>query len=218
MPVLLASLASATLACTQELPPTVTPGLPVAATTPGLVVEMTVPAPQRSAPVVVDVRPLVITELAAYRDPEGRYSMRVPTGWPANPQPVSGSDHKLGVLFPAPEGNGFISVTQFDNGRAPMSVGTMASQVMDMTGVTRAPGYIELARESVIERPDSALRVHVAYVTSAGINMQSLSLFQVDGTVFSMVTAAAVAEGFRDVESALRQILGSYRVPAGPLE
>jgi hypothetical protein len=151
-----------------------------------------------------------------YRDPDGRFSMDIPAGWVETRQPPAqpGSSVVLGTVFQPPEGNALITITQFDSGRRPSAVGSTANEVLQMSGVMDRPGYVELGREQVIERPNEALRVEIAYTRGDGTPMHSLVLFQIDGTVFSMVHMGVVEDGWRDTEGAIRDALASYRVPA----
>jgi hypothetical protein len=86
-----------------------------------------------------------------------------------------------------------------------------------MTGLTDRPGYHELAREGIPDRRDTALRVEVLYETQRGMPMHSMILFQLDGTVFSMVHAGVEEHSFDENEEAIRAILRSYAVPAAPV-
>lgn len=205
-----AVLLAAAAACTPADPPTVTPAPgPTAETN---VIEITVPPPMRTP------EPVTIDALEPYVDAEGRFSMSVPVGWVGTVQPASGaSDIVLGMVFQAPGGDGLLSVTHFDNGREPGSVGSTANAVLrDVSGWMQQPGYRELARESVLERDGDALRIEIVYERNSGVPMHSLVLFQIDGTVFSMVNVAVEESSWRSNSGRIRDILGSYRVPAGP--
>lgn len=202
---------AAVAACTPSDPPTVTPSAgPTGATN---VIEITVPPPMRTP------EPVTIEALDAYVDPDGRFSMNVPAGWVGAVQPPSGdqSDIVLGMVFQAPGGDGLLSVTQFDNGREPGSVGSTANAVLrDVSGWMQQPGYHELARETVLERAGEALRIEIVYERNSGVPMHSLVLFEIDGTVFSMVNVAVEESSWRPNSGRIRDVLGSYRVPAGP--
>jgi hypothetical protein len=172
------------------------------------------PPPGSSGPIMVPTLALPVVE--PYRDPAGLFSLNVPAGWLAQPQPLTQGDAKVGVLFPAPEGTGFVSVTQFDNGQKPAVLGSTVNQVLELTGVTEMPGFMELSRTNVIERPEEAVRVELIYTRSDGVPMHSLVLFQIDGTALSMVNASVEAGSWSSTESVLLDILSSYRKPAGP--
>jgi hypothetical protein len=204
----LLAAAMASAACTGS-PPTVTP----VAEAPARTVEMTIPPPPGGG-FPVEVPPTSIQSLQPYSDPEGRFSLDVPAGWVAQPQNVTQGDVTVGVLFPAPEGNGLLTVTQFDNGQVPATIGTTANQVLEMTGVTKLEGFQELSRTNVIDRPSEAMKLELAYRRSDGVAMHSLVLFQIDGTTFSMVNAGVAADSWAGTVSALHDILASYRVPA----
>jgi hypothetical protein len=160
---------------------------------------------------------LQMGSLVYYAEPNGAFSLQVPPGWPAQPQDVGGqpgSDVKLGVLFPSPEANGLITVTQFDNGKPPTNIGNLSSQVLRLTGVMSQPGYQELGRSNVLEREGSALRVELEYQRSDGVPMHALVLFQADNTTFSMVNVSVDSDSWQTNEGPVHDILGSYRVPA----
>jgi len=160
--------------------------------------------------------PVRIGDLVTYVDAGGRFSMDVPAGWKETRQPAArpGSHVVLGTVFQPPDVNALITVTHFDSGRRPVAIGSTANEVLTMTGVMDLPGYIEIGREQVIERPGEALRVEMAYTTSEGVAMHSLVLFQIDDTTFSMVNVGVEARSWRDNQGAIRGLLGSYRVPA----
>lgn len=211
-------------ACGTALPPTATPGsaptvavaAPGAAGTSGTTIEITMPPPPEPAAAAVTPQPIVLSDLMPYEDPVGRFSVTVPNGWQPAEQPLTGSsDVKMGVVFQAPESNGLLTITQFDNGQTPASFGATANGVMKMTGLTERPGYLEVGREQVMDRPDSALRVEVQYRRNNGIPMHSLILFQLDGTVFSMVHAGVEDGSWTSNEGTIREILRSYRAGAG---
>lgn len=215
---LLAGSSAAAAACDSGPPPTITPAPPTAAAQGGTSIEITVPPPPGGdvgQPVpAVDVPPLVIPDLATYRDAEGRFSLDLPLGWPEQRQPPAQSDIVLGTYFQPPERNGLVSVTHFDNGQVPASVGATANDVLRKTGVMDQPAYLELGRETVIEREGDALRVELAYTRSDGVAMHSLVLFQIDGTTFSMVHVGVEEGSWAENEGVVRDILASYRVPA----
>jgi len=203
------AVASAT-ACTPPDPATVTPSAdPTAVTN---VIEITVPPPIRTP------QPVTIDALEAYVEPESRFSLNVPSGWVGAAQaPSEQSDIVLGMVFQAPGGDGLLSVTHFDNGRAPSSVGATANAVLrDVSGWMQQPGYREVGRETVLERPGEALRMEIVYERNSGVPMHSLVLFQIDGTVFSMVNVAVEESSWPANQGLIRDVLGSYRVPAGP--
>lgn len=207
-----AAVALVAMGCTAEAPATVTPG-PYATAQPAREVEIPVNPPPGgpSGPAVVP--PVTVDALVDYTEPEGRYALQVPLGWPAQPQPLSG-DAQVGTLFPAPEGNAFVTVTQFDNGQRPVALGSAINQVLGMTGVTTLDNYQELDRAPVIERPGDAMRLELAYNRSDGVPMRSLVLFQIDGTTLSMVNASVEAGSWQANESRLHDIMASYRAPA----
>ena len=197
-------------------PATVTPGAtsgePGAIPGRSSVVEMTMPAPPTREAV-----PVALDRLEAYVDAGGLFSVQIPAGWLEQRQDPStgGSDVRVGTLFQAPDGDGLLSITQFDNGREPSSLGTTVNTVLrDVTGWMDQPGYRELDRESVVERPGEAMRVEIVYDRSNGVPMHSLALFQIDGTTFSMVNLSVAEGSFLANESVLREVLRSYRVPA----
>lgn len=205
------ALVAGAAACTPADPPTVTPA-PDAGPAAENVIEITVPPPVRTP------QPVAVDALEAFVEPEGRFSMEVPAGWAPAVQPPSGqSDIVYGVVFQAPDGDGLVSVTHFDNGRPPDSVGATANAVLrDVSGWMQQPGYRELGRESVIERPGEALRIEIAYERNSGVPMHSLVLFQIDGTLFSMVNVAVEEGSWSANQGRIRDILASYRAPAGP--
>lgn len=204
--------------CTRENPPTVTP-VPAGAAT-GRDIEIPIGPPPGGEAVpggAVQVLPLVIGSTATYRDAGGRFSVDIPVGWPAMPQETTAADVRLGVLFPAPEGNGLLTVTQFDNGQRPTVLGSTANQVLELSGVTALPAFQELSRSNVIEREGDAMRIEVAYNRSDGVAMHSLVLFQIDNTTFSMVNFGVEAGSWAANEGTAYDILASYRVPALPV-
>lgn len=213
-----AGIAAALVGCSPSVPPTITP-MPMDATPAGAQsVEIPInPPPGATIPVgPMEVPPARIDELVQYVDAGGRFSMDVPAGWTESRQPAAepGSYVVLGTVFQPPESNALITITQFDSGQRPSSVGTTANEVLGLSGVMDQPGYIELGREKVIERPDEALRVEMAYTRSDGVDMHSLVLFQIDGTTFSMVHVGVEKDSWADSEGVLREMLSTYRVPA----
>jgi len=210
--VALAAMSGVT-ACSSE-PQTVTPAVPTAAAEGSTTIEITVPPPPGGAVPAVDVPGIVIGELAPYRDEGGLFSIDLPVGWPEERQPTGNTDVRLGTFFQPPERNALVSITQFDNGQVPASVGSTANDVLRKTGVMDQPGFIELGRETVIEREGDALRVELAYTRSDGVKMHSLVLFQIDGTTFSMVHVGVEEGSWAENEGVIRDILASYRVPA----
>jgi hypothetical protein len=176
---------------------------------------MTVAPPATAPPVAAG--PITLGATAPYREPGGRYQLEVPTDWPAMPQTVSGApDVKVATVFQAAAGNGLVTVTQFDNGKTPVAFGATVNGLLKQTGLTDRPGYLELAREQVPDRRDTALRVEQLYERQNGLPMHSMILFQLDGTVFSMVHAAVEEQSWTENEEAIRAILRSYQVPAPP--
>lgn len=195
-------------------PATVTPAMPTQQL--GSTIEMTVnPPPGQSGPVIVAT--LQVPDLVQYSEPAGLYSLSVPTGWTAQTQPLSQSDARVGTLFAAPEGTGIVTVTQFDNGQRPAVLGATANQILELTGVTKLPGYMELARTNVIERPEEALMVELSYTRSDGLPMHALVLFQLDGTTMSMVNAGVEQGSWPVASPVFHDILATYRVPAAPV-
>lgn len=203
-------------ACTQPDPPTVTPA-PAGSTigdqgAGGPVFEVTIPPPMPAEPMPVDVR-----DLEPYSAPNGEFSVAIPRGWTPSMQPAGdpGSNVVVGVVFQSPEGDGLVTVTQFDNGERPLSLGFTVNNVLsDVTGWTSQPGYTEFSRETVLGRENDALRVEIGYVRSNGVPMHSLVLFVIDNTVFSMVNVAVEESSWAGNQGTIRDILSSYRVPA----
>lgn len=210
----------ALLAACTGTPPTVTPAAQGAQPGGSTVVEITMPPPDAMATPggPANVLPLALGEAAPYRDANGKFSMDVPVGWPEQRQPVgrSGSDVKLGTLFQSPANNAFITVTHFDNGQAPTSLGAMINQILRTSGWMDRPGFQELARENVMDREGEALRAQIAYTRGDGVPMHSLVLFQVDGTTLSMVNFAVERRSWQANEGQIRDLLDTYRVPAAP--
>lgn len=197
--------------CEPASPPTITPGPPATAITSDSAV-IDIPAEELRG----DVGPIEIGELLPYSDPDGYFSLQVPYGW-AEVRPEvenASSDVKVGAVFQPPTGGGLLTVTQFDNGQRPQSVGATANGILDMTGWRDQPGYEELARETPLESAGDALRLEIEYTRASGTPMHSLVLFRIDGTAFSMVNAGVEASSWQENEGALRDILDSYQVPA----
>ena len=214
---LVVSLMGAALtACVEEVPATITP---VPQGEVGRSVEIPVnPSTGGEGGMPLEIPPLKIEQLVLFREPEGKFSLEVPGTWPPQPQDVGNdptSDVRLGMLFPSPEGNGLVTVTQFDNGRPPQNIGNLASQVLQMSGVTEQRGYRETARSNVLEREGQAIRVALEYLRG-NEPMQALVLFQADNTTFSMVNVSVVKNSWQANETAVHDILGSYSVPAVP--
>lgn len=205
-------------ACRVASPPTITPPAVMATSTGATSIEIPVQPPVGAtlAPGMVAVPELSIGDLVTYRDAGGMFSLDIPAGWVESRQPPAepGSYVIVGTVFQPPENNGYLSVTQFDSGRRPASVGTTANEVLGLTKVMELPGYLELGREKVIERPDEALRIEMTYTRRDGVPTHSLVLFQIDGTVFSMVNVGVEADGWLRNEAKVRDILATYRVPA----
>lgn len=205
-------VAIAAAACSSELA-TVTPPVPTQPI--GSTIEMTVnPPPGGSGPMIVPT--LQVPELVPYSEPAGLYSLSVPSGWTAQAQPISQSDARVGTLFAAPEGTGIVTVTQFDNGQRPAVLGSTANQILELTGVTKLPGYMEVSRSNVIERPEEAIKVELVYTRSDGLPMHALVLFQLDGTTMSMVNAGVEEGSWQTASSVFHDVLSTYRVPAAP--
>jgi hypothetical protein len=209
-------------ACSPADPPTITApppgsaeaGVDVQMPGPTRVFEITMPPPATAD--LSQIEPVDIHDRTVYRDADGAFSVEVPIGWGERRQDIvdGAVDVKLGTVFLGPDGNGLVSVTQFDNGTRPQSLGITTNQVLKMTGWLDQPDYREVRRESVIDRQDEALRLEVSYLRANGIPMRSLVLFQIDGTTFSMVNIALEQGSWLANEGELRDLLGSYRVPA----
>ena len=206
--VLAAAAAGLLAGCREADPPTVTPGSTSA--TGSTVIEVTVPAPVALAPV-----PVTIGDTVPFRDPAGLFALNVPVGWTESRQPLDPAKNpyvKVGTVFLADGGaDGLISVTQWDNGQRPSALGATINQVLrDVTGWMDQPGYREVNRETVMERKGEAMRIEIQYSRSTGVAMHSLALFQIDGTVFSMVNVSLEDGSWRANEPAVREILRSY--------
>jgi hypothetical protein len=202
-------------ACSSEQP-TITPAPDAPAEQGSTSIVMTIEAPSGAGAAVIEIEVpgITIPATAPYRDAEGAFSMDIPLGWPEDRQPVGEADIRLGTIFQPPARNALISVTQFDNGQVPGSLGATANDVMRKSGVLDQPNYLELGRETVIEREEDALRVELAYSRSDGVDMHSLVLFQIDGTTFSMVHVGVEEGSWAENEGVIRDILATYRVPA----
>ncbi|MFN2114977.1 MAG: hypothetical protein ACK2T6_04625 [Anaerolineae bacterium] len=206
----------------ESQPPTVTPAPAGDDSQQGATsIEITIEPPgsvgaQAGAEVLeVAVPPITLSEITPYVDADGAFSIDLPAGWPEQRQPMeASSDIRLGTYFQPSTRNALVTITQFDNGQAPTSLGATANDVMRKSGVMDQPNYLELGRESVIERADDAMRIELAYTRSDGVDMHSLVLFQVDGTTFSMVHVGVEAGSWAENEGVIRDILASYRVPA----
>lgn len=211
--VLAAAAAGLLAGCREADPPTVTPGPSAAAGS--TVIEVTVPAPAALAPV-----PVTIGDTEPFRDPAGLFALAVPVGWTESRQPLDPAKNpyvKVGTVFLADGGaDGLISVTQWDNGQRPSALGATINQVLrDVTGWMDQPGYREVNRETVMERKGEAMRIEIQYSRSTGVAMHSLALFQIDGTVFSMVNVSLEEGSWRANEPAVREILRSYTPSPG---
>ncbi len=219
---IVAVLAMASLAaCAPQDPPTITAPPPDAGAmgsnlAPGQSIEITMPPPDapRIVPTVV-AQPLTIDARERYVDAERAFSIDVPVGWEETRQEIAAgaNDVQLGTVFASPENSGLLSITQFDNGQRPASLGVTTNQVLKLTGWTDLPDFQELRRENVIQREGEALRIDATYTRNNGIAMRSLVLFQIDGTTFSMVNLGVERGSFNENEGVMREILDTYRVP-----
>lgn len=202
-------------ACTAEDPPTITAPPPAQAgaqsMVPGQTIEITVPPPV-SQPKALP--PIKIGASSLHVDAEGLFAIELPLGWLENRQETVTDDVKLGTVFSPAENNAVLSITQFDNGKRPASLGVTTNQVLKMTGWTDLPGFEELARENVIERDGDALRIDAIYSRSNGAPMRSLVLFQIDGTTFSMVNLGVERGSWTANEGKIRDLLATYKAPA----
>ncbi len=195
-------------------PPTITPSGATATPAGAQVIEIPLsPPPGAAGPAMPPLSP---DKLLPFREETELFSLLIPDGWVAQRQPAaqSGSDVRVGYVFQPPAGSGLISVTQFDNGTPPAALGQTINSVLKLTGWTAQPGYRELGRENVLGREGSAMRVEIEYERGSGLPMHSLTLFEIDGTTFSMVNFAVAASDWAASESVIRQVLASYRVPA----
>lgn len=199
-----AVLAWSSVGCQPTLPPTVTPGPPPAATSDEDAVEI---------PINQGVE---IDQVLTYTDPEGQFSIDIPSGWAEIRQPDEelSPDMKVGVVFQPAAANALLTVTQFDNGQVPQSVGATANSVLEMTGWPDQEGYREIARETPIGGEGASMRLEIEYTRGTGQTMHSLVLFQIDGTTFSMVHFGVEAPSWEANEGIIRDILETYRVPA----
>ena len=196
-------------ACRSADPPTVTPGAAEGGST---VIEVTMPAPIEAqlAPV-----PVTIGAVAPFADPDGYFTIDVPEGWTESRQPLDPAKNpfvKVGTVFlAAGGGDALLSITQWDNGQKPNSLGTTINQVLrDVTGWMDQPGYREVSRETVMERKGEAMRIEIQYARSTGVAMHSLALFQIDGTTFSMVNVSLEEGSWLANQIRVREILRSY--------
>lgn len=205
------------VACRAVDPPTVTPGAPPSDG--ATVIEMTVAPPIQPQ---LEPVPVLIGASSPFEDPSGLFKIEVPNGWLESRQPLDPAKNpfvKVGTVFLAPEnGDALMSITQWDNGKKPSSLGTTINQVLrDVTGWMDQPGYREVSRETVIERKGEAMRIEIQYARSSGVGMHSLALFQIDGTTFSMVNISVEDGSWRANEIRVREILRTYVPnPAAP--
>ncbi len=204
-------------ACAPTDPPTITPpapSQPLGAPSPGMVpgdtrgFTITMPPPAAG--------PVSIDKVVPYLDAEGKFSLDVPDGWTESRHTAElTGDAKLGTVFVSPNKNGILSITHFDNGKVPESLGGTANGVMKLTGITDEPDFKELSRTAVIDRPGGAMISEVSYTRrNSGIPMHALLLFQLDGTTFSLVNLAVEQGSWAENEGMLRDILATYHVPA----
>lgn len=215
------ALVPAMSACARQDPPTLTPA-PTALTTEGVPLTngqpilITVPPPPGGEPLVPVGTPLPMNmadrEMVA--DAGGRFEIEVPVGWTESRQTIASPDIRLGTAFNRPGGGGLVSITQFDNGQKPKSLGFTTNQVLQLTGFTGQQDFREFNREKVMDREDEAMRVDVGYTTPKGTEMRSLILFQIDGTTFSMVNVAIPDADWSGHETEAREILRSYKGPS----
>lgn len=211
-------------ACAPADPPTVTPGpansppVPDGSVPQSIVVTMA-PPPNPQVPLAA-IEPLAIDSVAPYRDAGELFAIDVPAGWVEDRRTATlTGDGRLGTVFQAPRNNGLLSVTQFDNGREPQSLGATANQLMRLTGIIDEPDFLEIRRQSVIDRQGEAMTVEVSYTRRNGMPMRGLMLFQIDFTTFSMVNLAVEKGSWNENEGVIRDILASYVVPRpGKLE
>ncbi|HQZ70502.1 MAG TPA: hypothetical protein PK826_04100 [Anaerolineae bacterium] len=222
-PIIAVSMALVTTlaACTRQDPPTLTPA-PTALTTEGvpltngqpIIITVAPPPGDEPARPVGTPLPLDLALRDPVADPQGLFRIDVPRGWLESRQQMTSKDIRLGTAFNRPGGGGLVSVTQFDNGRRPTSLGFTANQVLQITGFTTQQDFREFNREKVLDREDEAMRVDVGYTTPKGTEMRSLVLFQIDGTTFSMVNVAIPDADWSAHESEAREILRSYKGPS----
>lgn len=215
----LATICLGLAACVPTDPPTITPAPPAPTPGPegsGRSVVVTMPAPPQAP--LAEIVPLTIDATAPYTDTEGLFALSVPAGWTEDRKTdeLSG-DARLGTVFVAPQSNGLLSITQFDNGRRPQSLGATVNQVMRMTGVVDEADFLEVRRQNVLDRPGTAMTVEITYTRRNGIPMHGLIRFQIDDTTFSMVNLAVERGSWIANEGVIRDVLGSYSVPVpGP--
>lgn len=215
----LLALGLALAGCAPADPPTVTPpppgslpGVPAGGTPGNTVIEMTMAPP---APVTAEA--ILIGSVQPYRDAEGGFAIDTPEAWTESRQTAELSgDTRLGTVFTSDNRSGLLSITQFDNGRTPTSLGATANQVMDLTGFRNQPGFEELNRTNVGGQEGRAMLVEASYLRNNGVPMRGLILFQIDGTTFSMVNLAVESGSWVENEGAIRRILSSYRGPSAP--
>jgi len=209
-------------ACAPSDPPTITPPpatLPALAPGAGTGPEgsqsivVTMPPPQVPSG---SAEPVVIDAVTAYQDAAGKFSLDVPVAWTESRKTAElTGDAKLGTVFSSPNKNGILSITHFDNGKVPESLGGTANGVMKLTRITEEPGFQELNRAAVLDRPGQAMVSEVTYTRrSSGIPMHGLLLFQIDGTNFTMLHIAVEQSSWVENESQIRDIVASYRGPS----
>lgn len=211
-------------ACRPADPPTITPS--AAGPTPGSPGAVVVPADNGQVTMTLapgstrspdEIEPVMIESVTAYQDAEGKFGLDVPEGWTETRKTAElTGDAKLGTVFVAPNGNGILSITHFDNGKVPTSLGGTANGVMKLTGITDEPDFREVGRSAVADRPETAMISEVTYTRrNSGIPMHALLLFQIDGTTFSLMNVAVEQKSWNENEGRVRDIVASYRVPGG---
>lgn len=215
-PIVLSAVCVGLAACVAADPPTITPAPPAPTPGPegsGRSIVVTVPAPPNGQP-LAEIVPLTIEATTPYTDTANLFALDVPAGWTEDRKTdeLSG-DARLGTVFVAPQSNGLLSITQFDNGRRPQSLGATVNQVMRMTGVVDEADFQEIKRQNVIDRQGTAMTVEITYSRRNGIPMHGLILFQIDDTTFSMVNLAVERGSWVENEGVIRDILDSYSVP-----
>lgn len=211
-------------ACTQADPPTITPstagptpGGPGAIVVPDEAGQVTMTLAPGSTRRPDEIEPVMIEAVTDYQDAEGKFSLDVPEGWTETRKTAElTGDAKLGTVFVAPNGNGILSVTHFDNGKVPTSLGGTANGVMKLTGITDEPDFREIGRAALADRPGTAMLSEITYTRrNSGVPMHALLLFQIDGTTFSLMNVAVEQKSWNENEGRMRDIIESYRVPAG---
>jgi hypothetical protein len=211
-------------ACRPADPPTITPS--AAGPTPGSPGAVVVPGDERVVTLTMApgatrppdaIEPVMIEAVTAYQDAEGQFSLEVPEGWTETRKTDAlTGDAKLGTVFVAPNGNGLLSITHFDNGKVPASLGGTANGVMKLTGITDEPDFLEIGRSAVADRPETAMISEITYTRrNSGVPMHALLLFQIDGTTFSLMNVAVEQKSWNENEGIIRDIVASYQVPAG---